>query len=190
MFSQLGPLFKTTFRKAESNDTRQNIPHDERDKGRKKREELEKEEEKLDLWEENPSVTVDALRTFLIDFLKTLPGAEDSALVQSTQTPSSTSSRPLEKTRPTSTRNAKAVRAYQAMAAKSQNQQTPKEPPEETRKEPTADLLESQELRDIHKLIEDLDKLKNRGVTTLHIHKADSFVDSLTNAVRLEISKI
>lgn len=191
MFSQLGPLFKTTFRHAESNDTRQAIPHDERDKGRRKREEEEqKDSNASDLWEDNMTVTVGALRTFLINFLKTLPGAEDSAIAQ--QNPAEKISiRPKERKRPTSTKNARAVRAYQSMAEKAQ-ESAPAPPPEKTsdRIEPTADLLESKELRDIHTLIDDLDNLAQKGVHDLQILKADSFLESLKNAVLAEKSKI
>lgn len=192
MFSNLGPLFKTTFRQAESNDTRQKIPHDERDKGRKKRDEENKKEEKKDFWEESPSVSVGALRAFLINFLKTLPGSEDSAFIQNNQINSPATTRPHEKIRPTNTHNAKAVRAYQSMAEKT-SPPKPKTPPptndRNKRIEPTADLLQSDELRDIHKLIEDLDLLAARGIDSLSIQQADDFVKSLKNAVRLALSK-
>jgi len=186
MFSQLGPLFKTTFRQAESNDTRQAIPHDERDKGRRKREEEEQKEENTDLWQDNMSVTTGALRAFLINFLKTMPGAEDVSLVEEDKP---LSARPHERSRPTNTRNAKAVRAYQAMAEQgAERAPTPKK--EDKRVEPTADLLQSQELRDIHQLIDDLDVLHNRGVTDLRIQQSESFIQSLKNAVKLQKSKI
>ena len=190
MFSQLGPLFRTTFRQAESNDTRQAIPHDERDKGRKKREEEEKEEKSVDIWDDNTTVTVEALRAFLINFLKTIPGGEDVATA--TDTPHSLPARPPENKRPTSTANARAVRAYQSMAEKTQDSHAP--PPKKSattndRTEPTADLLESQELRDIHSLIDDLDMLAQKGVQQLRILRADSFLESLKNAVLIEKSK-
>ena len=54
---------------------------------------------------------------------------------------------------------------------------------------PTADKLASKELRDIHALITDLENLEKRGVTTLHILKAESFVESLKQAVILKKSK-
>lgn len=192
MFSQLGPLFKTTFRQAESNDTRQGIPHDERDKGRRKREEAEKKEIHQELWEDDTSVSVIALKTFLINFLKTLPGTEDTAFIESREDKAPLPTRPPERTRPTSTRNARAVRAYQSMARHQANTGTSYTPSATTQKSaaPTADLLESKELRDIHKLIDDLDIVAANGVDILHIFKADSFIESLQNAVRLAKSKI
>lgn len=188
MFSQLGPLFKTTFRQAESNDTRQHIPHDERDKGRRKREEAKKESQGPDPWVDDTSVTVEALRTFLVNFLKTMPGADDGLTQEVDQQNQPLSNRPPEQKRPTNTHNAKAVRAYQAMADKS----TESKPPPQKRPPPTAataDLLESKELRDIHGLIDDLDNLRARGVQALHIRPAESFVESLKHAVKLALSK-
>lgn len=189
MFSQLGPLFRTTFRQAESNDTRQHIPHEERDQGGRKREGEKKPETDNDPWVDNTSVGVPALQTFLIDFLKTSFGEENIAITKSNTEKKPLATRPPEKSRPTSTRNARAVRAYQSMAEKSQNQQPP---PQEAlkHKERDADLLQSKELRDIYQLIEDLDFLAANGVINLNIMKADSFIESLKDAVLLAKSKI
>lgn len=189
MFSNLGPLFKTTFRLAETSDARLAIPHEERDQ-RRKEEEEEQQQAPEDPWQDNTSVTVTALRTFLINFLKTLPGGEDIAQMaesnqtETYQTPSS--ARPKETARPTNTRNAKAVRAYQSMAEKSVTVTPDSSSKEETKKrvEPTADLLQSQELRDIYALIQDLDILIQNNVRELEIKKADSFLEALKNAVR------
>ena len=188
MLSQLGPLFRTKFREAESNDTRQHIPHDERDKGRKKREEETASEPKSDLWEDNTSVSVIALRAFLLDFIKTIPEAEDIASLRDDK--NTLQSRPHERKRPTSTRNAKAVRAYQTMAEHAAPI-TPKEEAEtKPNNDPTADKIQSQELRDIYNLIQDLETLQSLGDQNLNIEKAESFVISLKNAVEKEIGHI
>ena len=188
MFSQLGPLFKTTFRQAESNDTRQHIPHDERDKGRRKREEAEKENTAADPWVDDTSVTVEALQTFLINFLKTMPGADDGMEATPENQKKPLSNRPPEQKRPTNTHNAKAVRAYQAIAEKSVESRPP--PEKKTGSpEPTADLLQSKELRDIHSLIDNLETLRGRGIQALHIRPAASFIESLKDAVDLALSK-
>jgi len=182
MFSQLGPLFKTTFRQAEANDTRQNIPHNERDKGRKKREEDQNKEEKEEPWNDNTIVTVIALRAFLIDFMKTIPEAQDMAIVKQSNKPKPASQRPHERQRPTNTHNAKAVRAYQTMAEHA----TPDKPTNEETKaknDPTADKLESAELREIYTLIQNLEILEMRGVQELNIRKASSFIEGMKNAV-------
>ena len=184
MFSQLGPLFKTTFRQAESNDTRQHIPHDERDKGRKKREEETHTEEKEEPWNDNTTVTVVALRAFLIDFMKTLPEAKDMSFINTEDNPSENiKKRPHERTRPTNTHNAKAVRAYQTMAGHATPSETRTDQNIETKNDPTADKLQSKEMRDIYNLIKNLEILESRGVTDLNIKKANSFLEGMKNAV-------
>lgn len=189
MFSNLGPLFKTTFRQAETSDARLAIPHEERDDRRKKEEE-EQKQTKEDPWQDNTSVTVTALRAFLIAFLKTLPGGEDIAQMAENQefeqVQSTSSVRPKETSRPTNTRNARAVRAYQSLAEKAPITAPDKIKKDENKKrvEPTADLLQSQELRDIYTLIQNLDILIQNNVRELEIKKADSFLEALKNAVR------
>lgn len=187
MFSNLGPLFKTTFRKAETNDTRLHIPHEERDNPNRNKEESEKEKEGT-VWEDDMSVSLEALRTFLINFLKTLPGGEDLAQFEANrQQQESIKKRPPQSVKPTSTHNAKAVRAYQSMASKVEENRdmTGSSPLKERERVPLAALLKSKELRDIHGLIDDLEGLKRQGVEQLHIKKADTFLEALQNAVRL-----
>lgn len=183
MFSQLGPLFKTTFRQAEANDTRQAIPHDERDKNKRKEEEENTTAETKDLWTDDTSVTVDALQAFLINFLNDL-STEDNETEQTQNIEQDLSARPPEKIRPTNTKNAKAVRAYQARAEGSYT------PAQTTLKQNTEPTLQSKELRDIYRLISDLNILSQRGVQSLSILQADSFIESLKNAVILALSKI
>lgn len=188
MFSQLGPLFRTTFRQAEANDTRQSIPHDERDKNRKKREEEEQKQLENDLWNDDTSVSVEALKAFLINFLKTMPEAQDGTLRKFETPDESLSTRPQEQKRPTNTHNAKAVRAYQTMAK--QGQTTSIKPPETDKPVyGTAELLDSKELREVYQLIDDLEVLASKGINRLDIPKADNFVESLKNSVAHQKSK-
>lgn len=194
MFSNLGPLFKTTFRQAESNDTRLHIPHEERDDPNRNKKEPEKDKEGT-VWEDDTIVSIEALRSFLINFLKTLPGGEDLAQYETKrQEEGLVKKRPPQSVRPTNTRNAKAVRAYQSMAQHS-NGMIDSADREENEQEqqsaaPDATLLKSQELRDIHGLIDDLERLKRSGVEQVHIKKADTFLGALKNAVKLLKSKI
>lgn len=186
MFSQLGPLFKSTFRQAESNDTRQHIPHDERDKGRQKREDYKAQEEKEEPWNDNTIVTVVALRAFLIDFMKTIPEAKDMAIIKQNDTKDTINQRPHERVRPTNTHNAKAVRAYQTMAEHAAPIKTPpKENNEDnpSSKQPGAEKLQSKELRDLFALIKSLEILESRGIQELNIKKANSFLEGMKNAV-------
>lgn len=186
MFSQLGPLFKTTFRKTENNDTRLAVPHEERDQRRRKEEENNQDDANVDPWQDNTTVTVPALRTFLVEFLKTLPGGDD--VVKAThrqEIEKDTYERPREKSRPQNTQNAKAVRAYQSMASHSSSVKSEGSDAEQNKRvAPTADLLQSKELRDIYGLIEALDSLEGRNVQTLDIKKADSFIEALKEAVQ------
>ncbi len=192
MFSQLGPLFRTQFRKAESNDTRQYIPHEERDRNRRERNEQENEQDPSDAWIDAANVSVKALRAFLIDFLKTMPGSGDSSFIKEREKATNLPKRPKEEKRPTNTHNARAVRAYQTMAAHSHFSTTEKSSDitsNEKGNEPTADKVESKELRDIHNLIISLENLEKKGISTLQIFQADSFVESLKNAVQLAKKK-
>jgi len=193
MFSNLGPLFKTQFRQAEPNDARQSIPHQERDQNRRNNTEDEQAASSEEAWTDDTTVSIFALRSFLIDFLKTIPGGEDSNLIAQVQEKTTTPTRPKEKTRPTNTHNAKAVRAYQTMASHSAEDKTPinaQDDNSDKRPEPSADQLESQELRDIHNLILDLEFLEKRGLAHLNILKASSFVEGMKQAVLLAKSKI
>ncbi len=181
MLSQLGPLFKTTFRQAESNDTRQHIPHEEKDNQNRKKDNNSKNQSNNDLWEDNTTVSVDALRVFLIDFIKTIPEAKDMEFV--TNKEAIQNKRPHEKTRPKNTHNAKAVRAYQTMAEHATPTPVSNIDNSLVNNDPTADKIQSQELRDIYNLIQNLELLSNKGVKNLNIEKAQSFVESLKNAV-------
>lgn len=195
MFSQLGPLFKTTFRQAESNDTRQKIPHEERDPPQRDKDD---KEEKIDddvLWQDSTTVSIAALRNFLINFLNTMPEAQ---IIDQSMDPNFETSdidevhvpqvnRPKERERPTNTHNAKAVRAYQAIANKTQEGRanTPQTQSGPTyRKPPSADQIENKELRDIYQLIDNLEILSNKGVQDITIQKNGSFVESLQSSVK------
>lgn len=194
MFSNLGPLFKTTFRQAESNDTRLHIPHEERDNPNRNKDEPEKDKEGT-VWEDDTIVSLEALRSFLINFLKTLPGGEDLAQFEAKrQEEERVRKRPPQSERPANTRNAKAVRAYQSMAQHVDDQGNKEDSGKNGKgnevQQPVASLLKSQELRDIHGLIDDLESLKRQGIEQVHIKKADTFLEALKNAVTRLTSRI
>lgn len=168
------------------------IPHEERDNPNRKQNEKEQEKEGTS-WEDDTSVSIEALRTFLINFLKTLPGGEDLAQFESQrQYQDTVKKRPPQTSRPMNTQNAKAARAYQSMALEGNQKRDVEEVSQavDEKQEPTAALLKSKELRDIHSLIDDLELLRRANVGELHIKKADSFLEALKNAVRLEKSRI
>lgn len=194
MFSQLGSLFQTQIRQAEPNDARQQIPHEERDNHRKNKDDTNKEDEPTQKWTDDTVVSIPALHSFLINFIKTLPDTEDSAFLQRHDKSNQISTRPKEEVRPSNTHNAKAVRAYQTMAShctvdiKEEEEDNNIEPP--SNNDPTVDKLQSKELRDLHQLIIDLEYLQSKNIENLNILKAESFIEGMKNAVRLIKSKI
>lgn len=136
-------------------------------------------------------VSLEALRSFLINFMKTLPGGEGLAQEETRKQEERLSRhRPKEPSRPTNTHNARAVRAYQSMASHAEEKgDSTEESDISTRQVQHAGLLESKELRDIYGLIDDLELLRRRGIEQVHIKKADSFIEALKNAVTLLKSK-
>lgn len=182
MFSQLGPLFKTTLRQAEKSDTRLEIRREEKENPGRKDEEDSGAEETSALWEDSTAVSVEALRTFLIEFLKTRgdhPSQNSMPDQEAGYTPTPEYRPPANNTA------ARAVKAYASTAG----QVSAPPPPAEEEPEQTvdlADLLKADELRTIHVLIHELDMLSRSGVQTLVIEKADTFLEALVQAVRLQ----
>ena len=192
MFSSLGPLFKTVFRQAEETDTRQAIQREERKQNRKRREDEEDHRISVDLWEDKSSVSVEALQSFLITFIKGETFQEGQEQPKENQPVEKDVKLDSNKPQPQSkdavtTAQQRAVSAYQSMSEKvSPSPST--ENIGSTLSQPTADadLIESKEARAIYTLIEDLDFLKERGITEIFIEPADSFVESLRHAVHLQ----
>ena len=186
VFSQLGPLFKTTLRQAEQADTRLQIRREEKDNPGKKQDSEEQAEETGGLWEDSTEVSVGALRTFLIEFLK--GRGENVPEEGSANSRNSIISNPLEvKSSAPDTPAARAAQAYSSVQTQTYNAPhvpaAPLEPPAED--VDLVSLLEADELRTIHVLIRELDQLAGKGVQTLVIEKADSFLQALVAAVRL-----
>lgn len=194
MFSQLGPLFKTVLRQAESADTRLAIRRDEKhDQGRKQDFDSPSDDTSA-LWEDSTSVSVAALRTFLVEFLKTRGEAlteEETALsaaaIEQHRTKDAVPPPAL------SARAARAAKAYGAAASHPTVTDMPETDEAETAEEPDinlADLLAADELRTIHRLIHELDILERRGVNMLLIEKAETFLQALVAAVQTEKDKL
>ncbi len=187
MFSQLGAIFKTHLRQAEKSDTRLEIRRDEKQDQGKKQEFDTTDEESSAFWEDSTTVSVEALKAFLVEFLKsrgdevpeTAQAATEDAFV-----PPAPEYRP-----PVNTRTARAVKAYSSMAA----QVSAPVPPQNSADSDTAPeevdlvgLLAADEVRTMHVLISELDALTRRGVQTLTIEKAETFLEALVLAVRAE----
>jgi len=182
MFSNLGPLFKTVFREAEPTDTRQAIRREEKEQGRKKQDDEADNRISIDLWEDSASVSVTSLQAFLVDFINDKK-TNDKKVISKTESNHVQN----DKAKPQNTFVAKATNAYQTMADKTA---PAKEEPAQIQNISEADLIESEEMRKIYKLIEDLEELSAKGIESLYIEQAESFVDSLINAVRLQKSKL
>lgn len=179
MFSQLGPLFKTVFRKAEQSDARFEIRREEKEQHRKKEEETQETPDDIDLWADSTSVSIQALRSFLIDFLKSkgddVP-EEQIGLSQNAAPPPYTT-HALE--------NPVAQKALKAYATMSSYGQAPvSSAPQESVSQNLSDLLAVDELRTMHVLIAELDILSGKGVQTLIIEKDESFLKALVMAVQ------
>lgn len=188
MFSQLGPLFKTHLRQAEKSDARLEIRRDERNEHGKRQEKEPEEEDTSGLWVDSTEVSVDALKAFLVGFLTSrgddVPEAQGATMEHAAPSP--------EYRPPVNTRTARAVKAYSSMAAQSAPPPPPPEPTENKASEEAVnliDLLAADELRTMHALITELDALARKGVQTLTIEKADSFLSALVMAVRAEQQK-
>ncbi len=189
MFSSLGPLFKTIFRQAEAADTRLGIRREEKREGRK-RPDLEPSDDNNTLWEDSTDVSIPALRLFLQNFVTgqdgsaqtvtsaPLPGSH--AEVKTAPAPASLPGAPVPGT------TAKAISAYQTMGQRSPGY-TPPAPPAAPAAQVISDVdtLSASEVRVIYQLLDDLEKLSAQGYETLSIGRANSFLESLANAVAL-----
>lgn len=181
MFTSLNNILGIRPRHAEQNDTRQDIQRHDPDFERKRR---KKEQSPDDLFnqEDGATVSVQALELFLNKFLKELSekpkqgfNTQSQAALEKTENNEITKE-PNVKNNPA----AHAASAYQHMA---QSQQ--KTSLLEDINENNADLiaLDASEIRTIHTLLEDLKMLSEKNIEYIHIERAESFLQSLVNAV-------
>ena len=183
MFSSINNIFGTKPHHAEQNDTRQDIQRHDPDFERRRKKKNEAKDELLQ--EDGATVSVDALIIFLNKFLKELSEKQPKKGFNAT---SGTSPKPdnTAETTPSNTsahksgKAAQAASAYQHMA-ESQHQNTLLGDVNEN----NADLisLDAAEIRTIHTLLEDLKLLDEKNIEFIHIDRAESFLQSLVNAV-------
>ncbi len=181
MFSQLGPLFRTYLRTAEPADARLEIRRDEKQKQEKKEQEEADDDNASVLWDDTTNVSVEALKTFLIEFLK----SRNETLLPQEQMADSSAYGGLtpENRTPASARAARAVKAYTALS----DPPPPAAPPSAAIEDVNlVDLLRADEVRTMHILIAELNEFSRRGVQTLVIEKADTFLEALVLAVERE----
>jgi hypothetical protein len=180
MFSKLEPLFKTTFRQAESTDTRQAIRRDESKSGRKNSDDNTQQDEDNDLWTDSTIVSVAALKAFLTDFLKEQIDSEkqqqeESASITDAQT------QVAENTLARKAHSAYETSAHYADAYSKRQTDGATPPPSQ---EIPADLLDNEDVRIMNKLIVGLQTLESRNVTELNIQREGTFLESLEKAVK------
>lgn len=181
MLSQLGSVFKTTFRQAESTDARLEIRREEKENNGKKKDAKKDADDDAVLWEDSMTVSVIALHTFLLEFLKShgAPLPQEEQVILDTAVSDYHEVRP-----PVSSVAARAVKAYTAMAPAQPSSMS------SASVEPSApvnsdDLLSAEEIRAVHILIADVDGLTKAGVQTVNITIIGTFLESLIEAVRL-----
>ncbi len=178
MFSNaVGNIFKP--REAETTDTKLGIRrHDPDQEGRKKKK-SEEDEPTLFSEEDDATVSIEALRVFLDNFLRSLDEAAGEAKTGGGEQQAAHNQN-VETTGPQAHGGeaAQAASAYQATAqATSQGSHFDSAPT------PGADTaLESHEMRTIHTLLADLKALSERGVQNLRIERGESFLQSLSAA--------
>ncbi len=185
MFSSLGPLFKTIFRQAEAADTRLGIRRDEKRDGRK-RPDFDLTDDDHSLWEDSTDVSIPALRLFLQNFVT----GQDGSTQTSPSAPASTPQAEIKTSTPASPppaimpgATAKAISAYQTMGQRSAGYASPAPTFPTVQVTSDVDMLSASDIRIIYQLLDDLEKLSARGYETLSIGRANSFLESLANAV-------
>lgn len=188
VFTQLGALFKTTLRQAEQADTRLQIRREDKENQGKKDDPEEAPVDTSALWEDSTEVSVGALRTFLLEFLKGRGEAAPEAEAIIDENTSIMSGLTPEYRPPVTNKAARAVKAYSSL--QTQNYGPPPvvaaAPAEPSGDVDLVSLLQADEVRTIHVLITELDQLAQKGIQTLTIEKADTFLESLVMAVRAE----
>jgi hypothetical protein len=176
MFSNFGNIFITKPRHAETADTRLGIRHYEPDQERRKKDEKPEPVSVFDT-DDSATVTIDALRAFLENFLKSMTAEKkDGGKFVAPAEP-----QPTQNSAPVNHDGAaaRAVGVYQHVAQKVDRTATP-----EVHADVAATpLLKAADIRTIYKLIEDLKPLSDRGIEYLTIERSDSFLNSLVAAV-------
>ena len=171
MFSSFGNIFIQKPRQTEAADTRLNIRHhdpEQQSKHGKKNERETALPETMD----SATVSVEALRLFLINFLRELEYEAGEQKTINTQSPD-----PADHMRAESgTAAARAASAYRAAAIKTHDT-----PPPEIHEHP---LYASSKISAVHKLITDLSRLSATGIEELTIERGETFLDSLVTAVK------
>lgn len=181
MNSKLDSLFRTTFQPAQQTDTWQGIRREESHHDKQKKHQ-HKQEQDDEFGADKATLSVQALHEFLKNIL-TQAGEKMPAQLAHILPEEEMDGEP----RPYNEASAHAARAYQNTARHTPGQRIDfsERPAASTQQEATvpAIVLSADELRTIHKLIEDIEDLGQRGIGIIPLIPADNFLQSLTLGV-------
>lgn len=188
MFSALGSIFSIKPRQAEQTDTRQALQRHDPDyeQNRKKKESSPDQ----DLNDDGASVSVEALRIFLENFVRN--GAEDEknhAAPAEEDTFPEPQDYKIQQNMDLQEADRNETKPGQAAMVASVYESTAQTKDNTTLFETTDQAqgpaldLQAADIRTIHILIEDLKTLAQENIEYLHIERAETFLDSLVNAV-------
>ena len=185
MDSKLDSLFRTTFQPTQQTDTWQGIrreePHDDREQNHPK-----KESEKDEFGDDEATLSVQALHEFLKNILTQAGEKMPATLAQTIPDDE------LDGPRQIDPASAHAALAYQNTARHTPGQRidfSERLPAAASAPSGPAITLSAEELRIIHKLIDDIEALGQRGIGAIPLIPAESFLRSLALGVEAATAK-
>ncbi len=183
MFSNVGSIFTTKPREAESTDTRLGIRRHDPDQEQPKKKKKDDEETAFFNEGDEATVSIEALQIFLENFLRSL--LETAGMPAA---PAGDQAKQATSTKPTHQQTMKShdgEAAHAANAYQSTSFAVNKATHFDSAPIQNADLgLESHEVRMIYDLLADLKILAEKNVQTLHIERGNTFLQSLAAAVK------
>ncbi len=184
MDSRLDSIFKTRFRHAEPLDTRQAIRrHDQPDSNNRKKD-GRKDDDKQDLWEDQTTVSIRALKTFLRQLVTQQPAQapqENGTPKNQQKHKDNQQGATPPASAPPAPAAARAASAYQRTYNATHDESIGGDAPQSGAL-PDIELAPD-EIRTIHKLIDALEQLDRANIDYLTLRKHDSFLQSLVEAV-------
>ncbi|MGB4058467.1 MAG: hypothetical protein WBK77_10335 [Alphaproteobacteria bacterium] len=188
MFSSFGNIFITPPRQAESADARLDIRRHDPDQENRRRKRDENSSDAFDGTEDSATVTVEALRLFLENFLKSLEPKKDDGvgtLKADLIIPDQDSYAPPPVV---DGAQARAAGVYRHVAQGVEKSAAPIVRPDNV-SAPSVELG-ADDVRTIYKLIDDLKPLIERGITHVTIERGESFLGSLVRAVTMAAARL
>lgn len=184
MDSRLDSIFRTGFQPAEKTDTWQGLKREEKTGDRKSRD-RDRKAETAKAPEDDATISVPALHNFLLMLLEqSKPQGETPA-----PTPAAVDSELSPAPSPEMRRASAAASAYQTTARttapRSSVALSDTPPPSSAG---PAIALSIEEQRRIHRLLADVESLAARGIPTITLQKADTFLESLARGVAAAIA--